>query len=117
MTESIPQDVTLSGSRAALDEVCVLLATPSPQALHAAAGILGRVVAEMAEARGRRDGVAQRQQYRGIRRAAQVARILLEKAKAYHAGWNSRLGSLTEGYGPGGAAAAPMMRGRLSIEG
>ncbi len=116
MTDRILRSEALSRSCADLDEVCALLGAPSPQALDTAAGILGRVVAEVARARGQRDG-AQGQEYRGIRRAARIARILLEKARAYHAGWNSRLGSLTEGYGPGGAAAAPMLRGRLSIEG
>jgi hypothetical protein len=116
MKESIPGSVEWSSSRADLDEVCGLLRTPCPQALDRAAAILGKVVAEVAEAR-RRGAPAPPEEYQGIRRAARLARVLLDKAAVYHAGWNAWLGSLTGGYGPGGEAAAPESRGRLSVEG
>jgi len=117
MTENMPEAGEMSDIRAGLDEVCALLAKPSPQALDSAAAILSGVVADLSAARRRRGRHAQRDEYRGIRRASRLARILLEKAAAYHAGWNAWLGSLTGGYCPGGAAAAPMARGRISIEG
>jgi hypothetical protein len=119
MKEGMPGSVELSSSRAGLDQVCALLMTPSPEALDAAAAILGRVVADVAEAgrRVRSGAAAEAEEYRGIRRGVRRARILLEKASAYHAGWAAWLGSFTSGYGPGGAAQAPVARGRLSIEG
>jgi hypothetical protein len=109
----------VSGSGASLEQVCALLVTPSPQALDEAAAILERVAAEVAEASrpARRGAPGQLQEYEGIQRRVRFARILLERAAAYHAGWSAWLGSLTGGYEPGGEAAGRVSRGRLSIEG
>jgi hypothetical protein len=117
MERRISGSAGLAASRASLDEVCGLLVTPSPEALDQAAAILGRVVAEVAETRRRQGSLEQWQEYEGIQSAARRARALLDKAAIYHAGWNAWLGSLTGGYGPGGAAAAPVSGGRLSVEG
>jgi hypothetical protein len=116
MKEGKPENVELSSSRASLARVCELLETPSPEALDQAEEILGRAVEEVAEAR-RRGAPAQPEEYRGIGHAARLARVLLDRAAAYHAGWNAWVGILTGGYGPGGKAAAPVSRGRLSVEG
>jgi hypothetical protein len=113
----MPGSEGLTTCRAALAQVCALLETPSPQALDRAVAMLGEVVAEVAEARRHGGAATQREEYRGIRRAARLARVLLDKAAAYHAGWNALLGSLTCGYGPGGQAATPVSPGRLSVEG
>jgi hypothetical protein len=106
-------------SRPGLDQVCLLLTTPSPEALDRAAAILDAVVAEIADARRgmQRERAAPLAEYQAIRRASRMARILLDKAAAFHAGWNARLRSLTAGYEPGGEAAASTWRGRLSVEG
>ena len=119
MKEGMPESVELSNSRAGLEQVCALLTTPSPPALDEAAAILGKVAAEVADAgrRVRSGAPAQVEEYHRLRGTARVARILLEKAATYHAGWSACLGSLTGGYGPGGEAAARVLPGRLSIEG
>jgi hypothetical protein len=107
----------MSSIRAALDQVCALLAKPSPGALDSAADILSRVVTELSAVRRRCGPNALPEEYHGVRRGVQLARTLLDKAASYHADWNASLGSLTGGYCPGGAAAPPLARGRLSIEG
>jgi hypothetical protein len=117
MKESMPGSAELSSSRAGLEEVCGLLRTPCPQALDDAAAILGRVVTEVAEARRQWLSGAPPEEWHGLERAARLARVLLEKAAAYHAGWSARVRSLTGGYGPGGEPAAQIARGRLSVEG
>jgi hypothetical protein len=118
MKESMPGSVELSNSRAGLEEVCGLLRTPSPQALDAAAAILGRVVAEVREGRRGQCGASpQPEEFYALRRAAGIASVLLDKASAYHAGWSARVRSLTGGYGPGGEPAVATVRGRLSVEG
>jgi hypothetical protein len=119
MKESMPVSVALANSLADLEEACGLLRTPSPPALDAAAAILGRVVAEVAEARRGRPGGASAQtaELHGLQRVVRRARVLLEKASAYHEGWSARVRSLTGGYGPGGEPAAAITRGRLSVEG
>jgi hypothetical protein len=113
----MPGNVGLSDSRAGLEQVCGLLLTPSAEALDAAAALLGSVVVEVAKARQTLGPGPPTEDYEGIRRAARLARILLDKASTYHGGWHAWIGSRAGGYGPSGQVAALVSRGRLTVEG
>jgi hypothetical protein len=100
---------------------CILLETPTPDALdgcstalEAAAGRLAALQSAGAELSAHPEALAEAWR---LRRTVRRAAVLLAKAAAYHHDWQELVGIMSAGYGPGGRAAESPRPGRVCLEG
>lgn len=109
----------LTAVRARVERVCGLLARPQPEVLDGTATLLEGAISELNEWRAQAASGTTTEigEIRKIRELAGRARILLDKACAYHARWQAWLGSRAGGYQAGGEPAVVAAPGRVWIEG
>jgi hypothetical protein len=118
----LPRDELLQRMRdlrAALEGVCGLLVSPSPEVLDRCTPMLEVAASTL---RGCQKDLhfasadpAFRVEARHLVWAVRLAGRLLECGWEYHQGWAQRLGAMAAGYEPGGGPATLKMCSRLSL--
>ena len=115
----------LAAAGAAVDHVCQLLLSPTPEQMEQCTRVLETAVAEMTAGRvaARASGAVHRSsrhleaQGQLLKSSIGEARQLLESANTFYAGWIRCLGALCAGYTEQGRAAAIERGGRLLARG
>ncbi len=111
----------LTAARAAVEQCCHLLLTPTPEVLDRCSVALSTAIGELA---GSRDLMAPLKgdpgalaAVRQIQAKVFLTSHLLENAATYHARWNRILASMLEGYTSCGQTPSVARPGRLAVEG
>jgi hypothetical protein len=107
--------------RPEVERACVLLASPSAEALDRCAGVLESACTDLARcqpwARSVQGNPEARAEVDLLEAAVRRAGRLLKVARDYYMEWSSRWATLSSGYTPGGEVAAPIRRGLVSLTG
>jgi hypothetical protein len=107
----------LTDARAAVEQACTWLLSPSPATLDRCSGALASAAAELTGGgfgAGHGDPQAMAEAWH-LQRAVRRAGKLLENANRYHSGWNRIRTSLIEGYQPGAETISTNLPGRIDL--
>jgi hypothetical protein len=104
----------IAAMSSAVERVCTLLTTPSPETLERCERVLESAATSYAGLRLER---ADRPAVEELQSALALAGRLLESAFQYHEQWRRRLGASLAGYQPGGDPAAVVHPSRVTLKG